>query len=215
MFETFQSRVPNFRTRLSETVAWCSAQALESNPPETAEIQERRKMGERAAKLSQRGHVSRAPGFWKSVLKRRANRLWAIAKVFEIVPLAEQLRTPFLRPDSFVPKQSPVERERIVEILAEKRADQLRNEHRYPITLVDDLSGGRLLKYAPDENLCDGAAQYSSKGFFDVDNIPPWDTWICFIEPYLISWVPPRLLDLASVGIDMNPEQCILWARET
>jgi len=214
MFEYFESRAPNFRSRLSETVAWCSAQPLESNLVQTAEIQERRKIGERAAKLSQRGHISRAPGFWKSFLKGRARHLWAIAKVHEIVPLAEQLRTPFLRPSSFLTKQSAVERQRIVETLAEKRADQLRKEHRYPLA-VSDLSGGRLLKYAPDENLCDGAAQYSSKGFFDVDNIPPWDTWVCFIEPYLIGWVPPRLLELANVGIDMNPEQCILWARET
>jgi len=172
-------------------------------------------MGEHAAELSRRGHVSRAPGFWKTFLKQRATRLWAIAKVHEMVPLSKQLRTPILCPDPFVSEQSVAERERIVGTLAEKRADQLRLDHRYPLALVDDLAGGRLLQYAPDENLCDGAAQYSSKGFFDVDNIPPWDTWICFIEPYLISWVPPRLLELANIGIDVNPEQCILWARET
>lgn len=172
-------------------------------------------MGEHAADLSRRGHVSRAPGFWKAFLKRRAGRLWAIAKLHEIVPLAQQLRTPLLRPEPFVSEQSPVERERIVETLAEKRAGQLRLDQRYPLAVVNDLTGGRLLQYAPDDNLCDGAAQYSSKGFFDVDNIPPWDTWICFIEPYLISWVPPRLLDLAGIGVDVNPEQCILWAPET
>jgi hypothetical protein len=215
MFEHFQSHVPDFRTRLSEAVAWCSAQPLGSDPVETPEIQERRKMGEHAARLSRRGYVSRGPGFWKSVLKQRANRLWAIAKLHEIVPLARQLRSPSLRPPPFEYPQSPVERTQIVEAVAEKRAAQLRLENRYPLALVDDLAGGRLLKYAPNENLCDGAAQYSSKGFFDVDNIPPWDTWICFIEPYLISWVPPRLLDIANTGIDANPEQCILWARET
>jgi len=171
-------------------------------------------MGEHAAKLSRRGHVSRAPSFWKSILKRRAVRLWAIAKVHEIVPLAKQLRSPFLRPDPFVYPQSPAEQARIVETVAEKRADQLRVGHRYPLALLDNLAGGRLLQYAPDENLCDGAAEYSSKGFFDVTNVPPWDTWICFVEPYLVSWVPPRLLDLASTGIDVNPEGCILWAPD-
>jgi hypothetical protein len=214
MFEHFQSHVPNFRTRLSETVAWCSAQPLESDPEETHEIQERRKMGEHAARLSRRAYVSRGPGFWKSLLKRRANQLWAIAKLHEIVPLTRQLRSPSLRPSPFGYPQAPAERVQIVEAVAEKRATQLHLEHRYPLALVGDLAGGRLLKYAPSENLCDGAAQYSTKGFFDVDNIPPWDTWICFIEPYLISWVPPRLLDLANTGIDANPEQCILWARE-
>jgi len=167
MFEHFQSDVPSFRTRLSETIAWCSAQPLVSNPAETAEIWERRRMGEKAAELSRRGHVS--PSFWKSLLQWRAKRLWAIAKVHEIVPLAQQLRSPSLRPAPFVYPQSPAERAQIVEAVAEKRADQLRLEARYPIALVDDLCGGRLLKYAPEENLCDGAAQYSSKGFFDVD----------------------------------------------
>ena len=214
MFEHFQSGVPNFRSRLSETVAWCSAQPLESNPVETAEIQERRKIGERAAHLSWLGHASRAPKVWKTLLKNRARRLWEIARVHQIVPLARQLRSPSLRPAPFVYPQSPAERAQVVNTVAEKRADQLRLEDRYPLSIVDDLRGGRLLKYAPAQNLCDGAAQYSSKGFFDVDNVPPWDTWICFVEPYLISWVPPRLLDLANSGIDANPEQCILWVRD-
>lgn len=215
MFEPFQSVVPDFRSRLSETVEWCSAQPLESNPVESAEIQERRKIGERAAHLSWRGYTSKAPGFLRSILKRRAMRLWAIAKLHEIAPLAQQLRTPCLQPAPFVCRQSSTERVQIVESVAERRAEQLRMEHRYPQSIIDDLAGGRLLKYAPEENLCDGAAQYSSKGFFDVDNTPPWDTWICFVEPYVISWVPPLLVDLANSGIDVNPEQCILWAPET
>jgi len=91
---------------------------------------------------------------------------------------------------------------------------QLQVERRYPLTLTQNLHRGRLLLYLPDENLSDGAAQYASKGFFDVQNVPPWDTWVCLIERYLVSWVPPLLMDLASQGIDVNPEQCILWAPE-
>ncbi|MGA9980778.1 MAG: hypothetical protein WBQ08_19315 [Candidatus Sulfotelmatobacter sp.] len=90
----------------------------------------------------------------------------------------------------------------------------MRTERRYPSTVIPDLAGGRLLLHAPDDNLCDGAAQCSSKGFFDVDNIPPWDTWVCFSGKYLVSWVPPRLLELANQGVDTNPEQCILWAPD-
>jgi hypothetical protein len=51
MFEHFQSDVPSFRTRLSETIAWCSAQPLESNPVETAEIWERRRMGGKSSRI--------------------------------------------------------------------------------------------------------------------------------------------------------------------
>lgn len=28
---------------------------------------------------------------------------------------------------------------------------------------------------------------------------------------YLVAWVPQDFIPLASAGIDVNPEQCILW----
>jgi hypothetical protein len=37
---------------------------------------------------------------------------------------------------------------------------------------------GRLLAYFPDLNLCDGAAEAESRGYLDVENCPPWETWI-------------------------------------
>ncbi len=69
----------------------------------------------------------------------------------------------------------------------------------------------KILLYAPEENLADGAAKYSSKGFFDVDNVPPWDTWLTFSNGILLSWVPELLVGLAQNGIDANPEGCIRW----
>ena len=208
-------RLPHFQLRLSETVAWCVGQPLESNPVEGAEVQERRRLGAEAGTFAQRSVLSSGPKFWKAYLYRRARRLYARAKLNEIVPLAEQLRSPFLEPARFESGQSSTERAQIVETLADKRAEQLRIGRRYPSTALEDLAGGRLLLYSPEENLFDGAAQISSKGFFDVDNIPPWDTWVCFFERQLVSWVPPQLLELASQGVDVNPEQCIVWASET
>jgi hypothetical protein len=213
MFEQLQ-QLPNFHTRLSETVAWCLTKSLDSNPWETADLRARRTIAGKAAKLSQRAFLSEGPWFWKHFLRWQSSRLFSLARLGEIAPLSQQLRSPFLRPDPFVCPQSPANRAQIVEILAEKRATQLRLDHRYPADSLDDLAGGRLLQYSPDENLCDGAAQYSSKGFFDVDNVPPWDTWVCFVESYLVSWVPPQLMELASIGIQVNPEQCILWVPD-
>jgi len=46
-----------------------------------------------------------------------------------------------------------------------------------------------------EENLADGAAKHPSKGFFDVDNTPPWDTWVAFSHGILLSWVPLNLWD--------------------
>jgi hypothetical protein len=209
------TRLPLFRIRLSETVAWCAPQPVESNPAESDEIKERRRQGAEAGRLTQRAFLSNGPNFWQSHLYRRARRLFEKARLYSIVPLARQLRSPVLQPESAKFPQDPLERVQAVETLAEKRAGQLRTERRYPTTECSDLAGGRLLLYRPNENLFDGAAQYASKGFFDVDNIPPWDTWICFFERQLVSWVPPKLLELANQGIDANPEGCIAWAPET
>jgi acyl-CoA-binding protein len=90
-----------------------------------------------------------------------------------------------------------------------------------PLQSADDLHGGRLLAYFPDEELSDGAAEADSKGFFDVYNTPPWDAWVALIGddheargPHLVSWVPPLFLDLASEGIRVNPEECIIWLED-
>ena len=76
----------------------------------------------------------------------------------------------------------------------------------------DTNVGGQLLLYNPSENLGCGAAEASSNGFFDVNNVPPWDIWIDFSEGTLVTWVPPSLFDVAQMGIYVNPEACIRWA---
>jgi hypothetical protein len=82
------------------------------------------------------------------------------------------------------------------------------------------LAGGRLAIYFPDRDLSDGAAEAASRGFFDVHNAPPWDTWIALAdEPardissrqYVVYWVPPVLIACANAGIEVNPEECIAW----
>jgi hypothetical protein len=84
------------------------------------------------------------------------------------------------------------------------------------------LEGGRLLVYFPDLELADGAAEFESEGYFDVNNAPPWDTWVAMVldavgtatSPYLVSWVPQEFLSSVQKGIDVNPEQCILWIED-
>jgi len=91
--------------------------------------------------------------------------------------------------------------------------------------LVADIpQGGRLLAYFPDAELACGTSQASSLGFFDVNNAPPWDTWVFVAEQpgqqskaygtCLVSWVPPKLTDRAQRGIDVNPEDCICWVED-
>ena len=92
------------------------------------------------------------------------------------------------------------------------------------------LFGGKLLVYFPEETLSDGAAEGESQGLFDVFNVPPWDTWVGIFEDdhhailfpnralpsrYLLSWIPPSFVRLASNGIEVNPEQCITWLNDS
>lgn len=71
---------------------------------------------------------------------------------------------------------------------------------------------GRLLLYDPMETVTDGAAAASSRGFFDVEDAPPWDTWFWYAEGTIFCWVPEPLLTHAQAGIDANPVDCIRWA---
>ena len=72
-------------------------------------------------------------------------------------------------------------------------------------------SKGRLLLYEPLETVTDGASGSSSRGFFDIEDAPPWDTWFLYSEGSILSWVPEALVQDAQAGIDANPVDCIHW----
>jgi hypothetical protein len=94
---------------------------------------------------------------------------------------------------------------------------------RLPLSLPALELPGRLMVYFPHLNLRDGAAELESGGFFDLDNSPPWDTWVAVFEdqsdsepgPYVIAWVPEPLIGAAEAGIAVNPEGCIVWLDES
>jgi hypothetical protein len=86
--------------------------------------------------------------------------------------------------------------------------------------MTSGLAGGRLLAYFPDDELSDGAAEAETRGFFDVNNAPPWDTWVALFRDEggdvstsdcLVSWVPGTLVKSVDRGIFVNPEGCIRW----
>ena len=87
----------------------------------------------------------------------------------------------------------------------------------------DHLAGGRVLVYAPDEELADGAAYAETGGYLDGNNCPPWDTWIALTQftdgakgraAHLFSWVPPIFESIVERGIRVNPEKCIQWLED-
>lgn len=98
-------------------------------------------------------------------------------------------------------------------------------------TPATSLQGGKLLSYFPNENLADGVAEAESGGFFDADNIPPYDTWVWMAENtqlvllggrrkidvpnnYLIAWVPPLFIPAAKRGLGVHVEACLGWLDE-
>ena len=71
---------------------------------------------------------------------------------------------------------------------------------------------GRILAFRYQETLSDGGAEDMSGGFFDADNQPPGDTWICIEAPdTLLCWVPRGHVAVVQAGIDANPERSLFW----
>jgi hypothetical protein len=194
---------------LTETSSWCSSQTFTATPEETLDIRNRRGMIVEAGKLYSEAYrcgekYPDGPHF------RRGKTLFEQADIQSLIFLHSQLRSPELLPESLSTTLS-------TENFSEAFATVVTNRHRHlkeaNMRMVPPSAEGKLLYYWPHENLSCGAAEYSSNGFFDADNVPPWDTWVSFDGKTLLSWVPEILLPLAEAGIDANPEACISWNR--
>ncbi len=130
------------------------------------------------------------------------------------------LRTPALQPAVFTSvdvdfEELPVGRileipakvQPIIEALAQERVHQLHRKDAYPPIWAEDLAGGRLLFYDPSENLADGAATAVSGGFFSFNNVPAWDTWLCFVQDQTES--DQRLARVYSARADQQGESTV------
>jgi len=206
---------------VAETIAWCARQKIVESVDESEEIKRRRNLGKQASELIRRAYADRSR-FWNRVLRRdhmhsslwrRGTELYREADLSSIAPLSSQLRTPGLAPTKSLGEvRTEPQREEVVRSVVVRRSQLLSSGTGLAQGKSDyDLRGGRLLLYAPEENLADGAAKYMSFGFFDVDNTPPLDVWVTYSRGTLLSWVPPQLLTLVQSGIDVNPECCIRW----
>jgi hypothetical protein len=129
-----------------------------------------------------------------------------------------------LRSDRLQPWVLETDRATAVRRVLESRASTDRDVRAAsPVSSASDLAGGRLLLYFPDANLADGAAEAETGGFFDIENVPPWDTWVGLFRDeradisyadYLVSWVPREFVASVDRGIYVNPEECILWLSD-
>jgi len=82
-----------------------------------------------------------------------------------------------------------------------------------------DLTQGRLLVTTIDTDRC-GEAAILSDGFYDLNDLPGWDTWFCFSStpaPFgaIFCWVPNRLVETASSGMLGIPAESVKWASNS
>lgn len=80
-----------------------------------------------------------------------------------------------------------------------------------------DLAGGRILFTTIDTDSCE-AATGPSNGYYDLDDLPGWDTWFYHREtdrPWgaIYFWVPGPLVKLARNGMDVIPVMSVEWAQ--
>lgn len=159
---------------------------------------------------------------------------------------AVEFRTPELCPRGFtfsknaygrtlveptIGSQEPSKLRDIVEEVSVLRVKQLILNNSYPPAPIEHLADGRLLFYDPYENLAEGGEEQETQGYFDLDAVPPWDTWLWFIieqtrlknrphgrrlwyDRYLISWVPSELVDVVDEGVQICSTYCLAWADE-
>lgn len=208
------------RRRLAETIAWCALQKLESKPAESDDVKRRRALGAQAVNLAFAAHQLEASSPFKwvsrskvSSMRKEAELLLAEAQLDSIRPLADQLRTPALKRAKFELSQTDEARAAIVEAVCEARAVQMR-EYGKPIadSSAIDIGGGRILRFKYRGTIADRSPGYESKGFFDNECAPPWETWVCYTSGGLVAYVPRILCGLAQLGIEVDPAESIRWA---
>jgi len=203
-----------FRQSLAEAIAWCSARSLGIEHVDHTAVAHRKALQQQADRLWEEARTQ-AKQSWLHPEPYKTEQGRQAISLFEQVtasfgPLEHVLRSESLKP-SVLPESSSKDaawRNAVSEVAA-KRSELI---HQLALPQIENESNGRLLLYIPSENLADGAAQQSSNGFYDADNVPPWDLWVDFSDGTLVSWIPPVLIDAAQTGIDANPEECIRWA---
>lgn len=206
----------SFKRSLAEAISWCATLPLKSYVDEPAIIRYRRALIDESHRLLRLAY-KRIGNNWKQLTStqewHRSGALLQEADPLSLSTLDAQLRSGPLKPSFNMDEFGKNERwaDAVEEVLA-KRSQLLGKV--CPPEKAKPETEGRLLLFVPSDTLMDGAAKYSSNGFFDVNNVPPWDTWVSFSDRTLVSWVPPVLIETAQRGIDANPEACIRWVDE-
>jgi hypothetical protein len=108
-----------------------------------------------------------------------------------------------------------LERIRVVDELVQKRRQLI-------TSLSDNVSrdaGGRVLAFELDASFFDRVAAAETGGFFDSEDLPPWDTWIsyCFDRSrsrwVLVSWVPASCISIVELATRVHMANAYQWVE--
>jgi hypothetical protein len=203
-----------FQSSLADTVTWCKMKAIGMDA-DSDDIRQRHALYTEAEQLWEEAQeTAKRRGLRREITDTKQwQKAMALLKQIQdsLGAMDRNLRSPELKPSFGLDEfgDDALWAQAVAQVVAQR--SQLTAgtsaEKR------DMNIGGRFLLYSPSENLACGAAEASSNGFFDVNNVPPWDIWVDFSEGTLVTWVPPALLDVAQMGISANPEECIRWAK--
>lgn len=202
-----------FQSSLADTIAWCKMKAIGMNA-DADDIRQRQALYAQAEQHWEEAQETVKRGWLRRKItetKQWQNAMALLKQIRDSLgPMDRKLRSPELKPSLSLDESG--DGALWAKAVAEVVARRSRLTAGTSAEKRDTNVRGRLLLYTPSENLACGAAEASSNGFFDVNNVPPWDIWVDFSEGTLVSWVPPALLDVAQMGIYVNPEACIRWA---
>lgn len=138
---------------------------------------------------------------------------------FSMDNLGKSLRSEVLRPPiNIVAENDPAKVRAAVQGVIARRSQLLQREpSRVPTGLGHRgtyLRDGRLLAHFPHVSLSHGFSVSETGGFIDADEIPPWDTWVCVVHDFVVSWVPGNLESAIQSAIACNAERSLCWLSE-
>lgn len=86
---------------------------------------------------------------------------------------------------------------------------------RFQIELRPKLRAGRLLVTDLFSNLAHGLAEVDTRGFFNGNDIAPWDSWVTKLDSFLVSWVPNSLITIVERElIQTCPTESFGWVDQ-
>ncbi len=201
-----------FESSLADTIAWCRTK-LGTVDVATEQVRRRQESYYLAEQQWKEAIDTRDRLGLRSVagIKEYQQAVASLEEIRDLLgPMDRNLRSPELKPRFGLDQFGN-------DLLWEQAAEEVVTKRARLVTgFVNEQAmsdaGGRFLLYSPSENLACGAADQSSNGFFDTNNVPPWDLWLGFSNGTLVSWVPPVFVDVAAMGVWVNPEECIWWS---